>query len=95
MGTTASDTGTFSAGLSISLSGLASYTGKYGMSFREFQGLTKKNALDAVGNCSRTIGLRAITIFLGAIPVAKFSAELLSSEHFCFVNAFVSSLQNY
>lgn len=95
MGTIASNTGTFSAGLSISLSGLISYIEKYGMSFGEFQGLTKKNALDAVSNCSRTIGLGAITIFLGDIPVAKFSAELLSSEHFCFVNAFVSSLQNY
>lgn len=65
------------------------------MNFWESSGSDKKNALDAVSNCSRTIGLGAVTIFLGDIPVAKFFTEPLSLEHFCFVNAFVSSLLDY
>lgn len=55
----------------------------------------KKNILDAVSNCPKTTGLGSMIIFVGDISGAKFSAELLSLEHSCFVNALVPSLRNY
>lgn len=48
------------------------------------QGLVQEKILDAISNCSRTAGLGWIPTFLGKIPVAKVSVELLRLEHFCF-----------